>query len=68
MIANQGEPTYTFANIGVYSPALFEGAPEGHLRLGLWLRQAIEKKQVTGEHFQGLWHNIGTPKELEGLS
>lgn len=67
IISNQGKPTYTFANIGVYSPELFEGAPEGVLRLGPWLRQAIERQRVTGEHYKGIWHNIGTLKELETL-
>lgn len=68
IITNQGTPSYTFANIGVYSPILFNNAPQGILPLGPWLRQAIEKKQVTGEYFKGLWHNIGTPKELEALT
>ena len=67
-ITNQGEVTYTFGNIGVYSPALFNGAPQGILRLGPWLREAIEKEQVTGEHYKGLWYNVGTLKELEALA
>ena len=68
IISNQAEIMYTFGNIGVYSPELFLGAPEGILRLGPWLRQAIEKKQVTGEYYKGLWYNVGTLKELEALT
>jgi MurNAc alpha-1-phosphate uridylyltransferase len=67
-VTNQSEVAYTFSNIGVYSPALFEAAPQGILPLGLWLRQAIEKGQVTGEQYKGLWYNVGTLKELEILS
>ena len=59
------DQAYTFANIGVYHPALFSGYKPGKFRLGDVLKKAIIQEQVTGEHFSGFWHNVGTPDELE---
>lgn len=58
-------PTYTFANLGVYSPDLFKGCEVTHFRLTEVLFPAIRAQQVTGEHFSGQWHNVGTPMELQ---
>lgn len=57
-------PTYTFANIGIYSPELFHGFSPGHFRLTQALNPAIAAGCVTGEVYQGMWHNIGTPQDL----
>lgn len=56
--------TLTFGNIGVYRPELFADCKPGRFRLGELLKKAILNQQVTGEHFQGRWHNVGTPEEL----
>lgn len=56
--------TLTFSNIGVYRPELFADCQPGKFRLGTLLRQAILQQQVTGEYFNGTWHNIGTPEDL----
>ncbi len=56
--------TYTFSNIGIYRPELFNGCKPGRFRLGDVLKNAIKNKQVTGEIYQGLWENIGTPAQL----
>lgn len=59
---------YTFANIGVYSPAFFYGLPQSILPLGPLLREAIKNNKITGEHYQGLWYNVGTLTELTSLN
>ncbi len=58
-------PTFSFGNIGIYRPELFAHCKPGKFRLGHLLREAIMKQQVTGEYFKGLWHNLGTPEQLE---
>jgi MurNAc alpha-1-phosphate uridylyltransferase len=63
-----GEQTLTFGNIGVYHPALFSHCMPGKFRLGSLLKHAIANEQVTGEHYQGVWHNVGTPGELSQVS
>ncbi|MDZ7787592.1 MAG: nucleotidyltransferase family protein [Halofilum sp. (in: g-proteobacteria)] len=57
----------TFAGIGVYRPALFSGLPPQPLRLAPILRRAIAAGLVSGEHYRGAWHDIGTPERLREL-
>ncbi|MDR3490685.1 MAG: nucleotidyltransferase family protein [Gammaproteobacteria bacterium] len=56
--------TLTFANIGIYKPELFADCVQGKFRLATVFDAAIERKQVTGEYFKGVWHNIGTPAQI----
>ena len=58
-------PTFTFASIGLYHPDLFSGSKPGHFRLTQVLVPAIMKGQVTGEHYSGVWYNIGTQDDLD---
>jgi len=66
-IIEQDGPKLNFGNIGLYSPQLFHGCSPGHFPLGPLLRRTIQAQQVTGEHFTGRWHNIGTALQLKGL-
>jgi MurNAc alpha-1-phosphate uridylyltransferase len=59
--------TYTFANVGLYRPALFAGLEPVYRRLGDLWKEAILQKQITGECYQGLWYNVGTPQELNAV-
>ena len=56
----------TFASLGVYHPALFQGKA-GAFPLSSLLYKYIAEQKITGEHYKGLWFNIGTPTELERL-
>lgn len=58
------KPTYTFGNICVFKPALFAGCEAGHFRLTKLLIPAILNHQLSGEHYEGLWYNVGTPDDL----
>lgn len=64
---NQGTKL-TFSGIGVYSPRLFAGAGGGSFPLAPILRDAIVRKQVTGEHYHGDWVDVGTPQRLQALN
>lgn len=59
-----GADKLTFANIGIYHPALFNDYQPGKFRLGDVLKKAAKDQQVTGEYFQGLWHNLGQADDL----
>ncbi len=56
--------TKTYANIGVFHPACFAGYAPHKFRLADILKKFIAAGQVTGEVYQGKWHNIGTPEAL----
>jgi MurNAc alpha-1-phosphate uridylyltransferase len=57
--------TFTFGNIGVYRPELFAHCHAGRFRLGELLKAEILNQQVSGEHYKGFWHNVGTPEQLD---
>lgn len=60
--------TMTFGNVGLYRPELFADCQPGHFRLGELIKRNIPQGNVTGEHYQGIWHNMGTPDDLEKAS
>ena len=62
------KPTLTFASIGVYHPQLFTTCQLKQFRLTHVLIPAIQSHQVTGEYYDGLWANIGTPEDLEKIN
>jgi N-acetyl-alpha-D-muramate 1-phosphate uridylyltransferase len=67
-VRESGGSLLTYSGIGVYAPRLFGGIPAG-AKLGLApvLRKAIAAARVSGEHYHGRWHDIGTPERLQAL-
>ena len=64
----EGEPRLTFSGIGLYHPNLFAGlAPGSRAALAPLLRHAMAVGEVSGEHYTGEWHDIGTPGRLAAL-
>jgi len=62
------ERLLTFSGIGVYAPRLFGGIPrDAKVPLGPLLRKAIQAERVSGEHYHGRWHDIGTAERLQAL-
>jgi len=58
----------TFSGIGVYHPTFFAGIAAGERRaLGPMLHAAAARGRLTGERFDGLWMDIGTPERLAQL-
>jgi MurNAc alpha-1-phosphate uridylyltransferase len=68
-LANEGNPKWNFANIGVYRPEMFDGIRAGEVvRIGPLLRTFIDQKRVGGEIYKGPWVNVGTVAQLEELN
>ncbi len=63
----EGKNRYTFSGIGIYRPELFANCEAGSFKLAPLLKEAIQKQQVTGEHFTGQWIDVGTPERLQSL-
>ncbi|MDM8567518.1 nucleotidyltransferase family protein [Candidatus Halobeggiatoa sp. HSG11] len=63
-----GNQNLTFSGIGVYHPDLFKNCSAGRFSLVPLLTQAMQINQVTGEHYQGKWMDIGTPERLWQLN
>lgn len=66
-IGSARENCLTFSGIGFYRPELFLEAPVGAFPLAPLLRQAMDKRRVSGEHYSGHWFDIGTPERLAAL-
>lgn len=67
-VEQQGENKLTFSGIGLYHPDLFKNKLSGSkLALGPILREAMDNHAVTGIHYEGVWHDIGTPERLNEL-
>jgi len=64
----EGSPRLTFSGIGLYHPDLFKACKPIRFPLAPLLIKAIEAGQVTGEYYQGIWMDVGTPERLQQLA
>ncbi|SMN02448.1 Glucose-1-phosphate thymidylyltransferase [uncultured Candidatus Thioglobus sp.] len=57
----------TFSGIAIYHPDFFKNHLDCQTELPLYplLKEAIDTQQLTAEHYQGYWQDIGTPERLE---
>ncbi len=63
-----GAVKLTFSGIGLYQPALFARVPRGwKMKLASLLQAQIQAGKVGGEHYRGLWRDVGTPERLREL-
>ena len=67
-VREAGASLLTFSGIGVYAPRLFGGIPaRAKVALAPLLRKAMAAERVSGEHYRGRWHDIGTAERLRAL-
>ena len=66
-VSQMSENKLTFSGIGIYHPDLFKNKAKGKLALAPVLREAMDQHFVTGSHYQGMWHDIGTAERLTEL-
>lgn len=62
-----GQPRFTFSGISVYNPCFFAACSAGRFSVVPMLINAAREKQVTGEMYRGMWHDIGTQERLDLL-
>ncbi len=68
IVLNEEKLKYTFSGIGYYSPKIFENHEISRLALAPILRENIKEKKISGELFNGIWHDIGTPQRLKEIN
>jgi MurNAc alpha-1-phosphate uridylyltransferase len=67
-VALSGKNNLTFSGIGIYQPKLFADIVPGSVaKLAPLLRQAISSGKVSGQHYQGVWIDVGTPERLRQI-
>jgi len=63
-----GKEKLTFSGISIYKPSFFYGIKPGIVsKLAPKLCQAITEGKVSGEHYKGVWVDVGTPERLHRL-
>jgi len=67
-VKREGSNMYTFSGIGVYSPDLFKECQPGAFSLAPLLFNAIERSEMTGQLYGGVWEDVGTVERLEKLN
>lgn len=69
LLSEQGEAKLTFSGIGLYRPEMFAGLPVGQaLKLRPLFNEAMKRQRISGEHYRGVWRDIGTPQALGVIS
>ena len=60
-----GKEKLTFSGISIYKPSFFNGIKPGVVsKLAPKLFNAITEGKVSGEHYKGVWVDVGTPERL----
>ncbi|MFV1922381.1 MAG: N-acetylmuramate alpha-1-phosphate uridylyltransferase MurU [Methylotenera sp.] len=68
VLALDGSIKLTYSGVGVYSPLLFKDIVKGDsAKLAPLLISAMADSLISGEYYQGVWHDIGTPERLKQL-
>jgi MurNAc alpha-1-phosphate uridylyltransferase len=58
-------PLSTYAGVAVFDPQWFAALPPGRRPLKPVLDAAIDRRELRGLKFSGLWLDVGTPERLE---
>ena len=64
----RGGKSLTYSGIGIYRPFLFSPHNQSVGPLGPILNSAVQRRQVTGQIFNGCWHDVGTPDRFYALN
>jgi MurNAc alpha-1-phosphate uridylyltransferase len=68
ILSLEAQPRLTFGNIGLYDTRMFRDLPRGTRRaLTPYYRETIASGLASGELYEGLWENVGTPAQLQAL-
>lgn len=68
VLSLDAQPRLTFGSIGLYDTRMFRDLPRGTRRaLTPYYRETIARGLASGELYEGLWENVGTPAQLATL-
>lgn len=68
LVLNKSDEMWTFSGIAYYNPLIFKDIKLEKSPLAPLLRHHINKDEVSGEIFKGLFKDIGTPQRLKDIN
>ncbi len=68
VVLNEADEMFTFSGIGYYTHEFFDTINIQKKSLAPLLRKSIDKKEISGEVFTKMWHDIGTPRRLKEIN
>lgn len=63
-----GAGQLTYSGIARFDPAFFDASCTGRFPLAPLLFRAVEQGVMSGEYYQGVWSDVGTPERLDSLT
>lgn len=67
-VTRAGQPMLTYSGIGVYRRSMFDAIERGaKAKLAPLLYDAINGGGLSGEYYDGLWNDVGTPERLANV-
>jgi MurNAc alpha-1-phosphate uridylyltransferase len=67
-VVSADTPACTFSGVALYRPAFFAGCTPGRFPLAPMLRESARAGRVSGELYEGVWEDVGTPERLRALN
>jgi MurNAc alpha-1-phosphate uridylyltransferase len=67
-VSLEAQPRLTFGSIALYDTRMFRALPPGTRRaLTPYYHETVTRGLASGELYEGLWDNVGTPAQLQAL-
>lgn len=63
-VLREGAEKLTYSGIGLFHPRFFESCRPGRAPLAPLLHQSAQANHLSGQHYKGLWDDVGTPERL----
>lgn len=64
LVRNGDKAAYTFSGVAIYRPEFFDGCEAGRFPLAPMLREAADRRALSGSLYRGIWADVGTPERL----
>ncbi len=63
----ESRPKLTYSGVARFEPTFFDAGRSGRFPLAPLLFSAVERGELSGEHYRGNWSDVGTPERLQQL-
>ena len=65
LLVDKDNNPYTYSGIALYHPTLFNNCDISRYSVTPLIQSASKQNKITGECFEGIWHDVGTMERLQ---